>query len=100
MQTTNDLLLLQSDVYEVGDDGLLTRVTDPAPLIDLDGSYYKTIGKFSDRFPAGAPSLKQAASLTVKGDWTFEAGVVVTGAAALADEGSAQTVASGTVLGG
>ena len=100
VKTTNDLLLLQSDVYEVGADGQLTRVADPAPLIDLDSKFYKTIGKFSDRFPAGAPSLKQASSLTVKGDWTFEAGVVVVGAGSLADPGEPSTVASGTVLGG
>ena len=89
-----------SDVYEVGSDGLLTRVTDPAPLIDLDTTFYKTIGKFSDRFPAGAPSLKDAASLTVKGDWTFESGVVVRGAGSLADSGEPGTVTSGTLLEG
>lgn len=100
VKTTNDLLLLQSDVYEVGSDGLLTRVADPAPLIDLDSKFYKTIGKFSSRFPAGAPSLKQASSLTVQGDWTFEADVTVEGAATLADAGEPSTVASGTVLKG
>lgn len=100
VKTTNDLLLLQSDVYQVGDDGLLTRVTDPAPLINLDTAHYKTIGNFTDRFPAGAPSLKQASSLTVKGDWTFESGVVVKGAGSLADEGKPGTVASGTVIEG
>jgi UTP--glucose-1-phosphate uridylyltransferase len=100
VKTTNDLLLLQSDVYEVGSDGLLTRVADPAPLIDLDTKYYKTIGKFSDRFRVGAPSLKHASSLTVKGDWTFESGVVVKGAATLADSGERGTVTSGTVLEG
>jgi UTP--glucose-1-phosphate uridylyltransferase len=100
VKTTNDLLLLQSDVYEVGSDGLLTRVADPAPLIDLDSRFYKTIGKFSDRFPAGAPALREAASLTVKGDWTFETGVVVRGAGSLADAGEPSTVASGTLLEG
>ena len=87
-------------MYEVGSDGLLTRVADPAPLIDLDTKFYKTIGKFSDRFPAGAPSLKDASGLTVKGDWTFESGVVVKGAGALTDSGEAGTVTSGTVLEG
>ena len=98
VKTTNDLLLLQSDVYEVGADGLLSRVADPAPLVDLDGKYYKTIGKFAERFPAGAPSLKQATSLTVRGDWVFEDAVVVTGAVTLADPGERATVGSGTVL--
>ena len=100
VKTTNDLLLLQSDVYEVNSDGLLTRVADPAPLIDLDSSYYKRIGDFSARFPAGAPSLREATNLTVKGDWTFEGGVVVRGAASLADSGEPGTVTSGAVLEG
>jgi UTP--glucose-1-phosphate uridylyltransferase len=100
VKTTNDLLLLQSDVYEVGSDGLLNRVADPAPLIDLDSRFYKTIGKFSARFPVGAPSLKQASSLTVQGDWTFEAGVTVVGAGSLSDAGEPRTVTTGTVIEG
>jgi len=98
VKTTNDLLLLQSDVYEVGADGLLARVADPAPLVDLDSKYYKTIGKFAERFPAGAPSLKQAAALTVQGDWLFESGVVVTGAATLSSSGEQATVPAGAVV--
>ena len=100
VKTTNDLLLLRSDVYTVGGDGRLSRVIDPAPLIDLDSSYYKTIGAFDARFPAGAPSLRAATGLAVKGDWTFEADVTVTGNATLDDEGQPSTVASGTMLHG
>ncbi|MBA8794653.1 UTP--glucose-1-phosphate uridylyltransferase [Friedmanniella endophytica] len=100
VKTTNDLLLLRSDVYEVGGDGRLTRVADPAPLIDLDPSFYKTIGKFEQRFPAGAPSLKRAKSLTVRGDWTFERGVVVEGAGELPDQGSPEVVATGALISG
>jgi len=99
VKTTNDLALLRSDVYDVTPEGRLDRVTDPAPLVDLDPKHYKTISKFDARFPAGVPSLREARSLTVHGDWTFEADVRVTGAATLDDEGSPSTVASGTVLG-
>jgi UTP--glucose-1-phosphate uridylyltransferase len=98
VKTTNDLLLLRSDVYEVGADGRLTRVTDPAPLVDLDSSYYKTIGAFEQRFPEGAPSLKAAERLTVEGDWTFAAGVSVIGSVTLADAGSPQTISAGSTL--
>ncbi len=98
VKTTNDLLLLRSDVYDVGADGRLTRVTDPAPLVDLDPSHYKTITAFERRFPSGAPSLKGAQALTVKGDWTFEPDVTVVGAATVADEGAPGTISSGTVL--
>ena len=67
VKTTNDLLLLRSDVYEVGSDGRLTKVVEKAPLIELDSRFYKTIGKFEDRFPAGAPSLNEATSLRCQG---------------------------------
>ena len=98
VKTTSDLLLLRSDVYEVSPDGRLNRVTDPAPLVDLDSKYYKTIAAFEQRIPDEAPSLKQARGLTVRGDWTFEPDVVVRGSAVLGDEGGPRTVPSGTVL--
>ena len=100
VKSTNDLLLLRSDVYEVDDAGQLVRTVDPAPLVDLSGSSYKTITAFDARFPAGAPSLRQARSLSVEGDWTFEADVTVVGAGRLADVGEPRTVAAGTVLEG
>jgi len=98
VKTTSDLLLLRSDVYEVGPNGRLTKVSDPAPLVELDPRYYKTISAFQQRFADGAPSLKEAASLTVEGDWTFGAGVRVVGAGRLKDEGGPSTVAAGTEL--
>ena len=100
VKTTNDLLLLRSDVYEDDDAGHLVRVADPAPLVDLDGAHYKTITAFDARFPAGAPSLRRASGLNVEGDWTFEADVTVVGAGRLPDEGEPRTVAAGTVLQG
>jgi UTP--glucose-1-phosphate uridylyltransferase len=98
VKTTNDLLLLRSDVYEVGSDGRLTKVVETAPLIELDSKFYKTIGKFEDRFPGGAPSLNEATSLGVKGDWTFEDDVKVIGAVTLDDPGEPRIVSSGTTL--
>jgi UTP--glucose-1-phosphate uridylyltransferase len=98
VKTTSDLLLLRSDVYQVGADGKLTKITDPAPLIELDGKHYKTIGAFEQRFPAGAPSLREASGLRVEGDWTFEDGVVVRGKVVLPDRGSPQVVRAGTVV--
>ena len=100
VKTTNDLLLLRSDVYDVAEDGSLTQVADPVPLVSLDSDYYKTIDAFEQRFGAGAPSLKKASSLTVKGDWTFEADVVVEGAGELEDQGSPQVVAARAVISG
>lgn len=99
VKTTNDLLLVRSDVYELTDEGALESVTE-APLVDLDSRFYKLIGDFDQRFPAGPPSLRGAESLTVRGDWTFGADVRVQGAVALADAGSPQTVAEGVTLDG
>jgi UTP--glucose-1-phosphate uridylyltransferase len=98
VKTTSDLLVLRSDAYELGDDGRLTKVADQAPVVDLDNNYYKIIGDFDHRFPAGAPSLRQAQYLEVNGDWTFEAGVRVIGDVTLEDRGSPQLIAAGSTL--
>ncbi|HEU5455319.1 MAG TPA: UTP--glucose-1-phosphate uridylyltransferase [Nocardioides sp.] len=97
VKTTNDLLLLRSDVYDLRKDFVLDQAADDIPFVDLDGSYYKHVGEFDKRFPEGAPSLKEAKSLTVDGDWTFGNGVRVVGNVELAAK-SAQRVAPGTVL--
>jgi UTP--glucose-1-phosphate uridylyltransferase len=99
VKTTNDLLLLRSDAYQLDDDGALRLAVDAAPLVDLDSKYYKTMHTFEERFPLGAPSLAAAESLTVKGDWTFGADVVVSGAVTLADAGGPQLVPDGSHLG-
>jgi UTP--glucose-1-phosphate uridylyltransferase len=98
VKTTNDLLVLRSDVYAVADDGRLVQQDSEGPLVDLDARFYKNIGAFERRFGAGAPSLRQAVRLTVLGDWTFEAGVTVIGEVTLADGGAPQTVSAQTVL--
>ncbi|MFD7075027.1 UTP--glucose-1-phosphate uridylyltransferase [Nocardioides sp. NPDC059952] len=97
VKTTNDLLVLRSDVYDIGDNFVLDQVADVVPFIDLDGDYYKYVANFDERFPEGAPSLRQAASLTVNGDWTFGKGVQVIGAVSL-DGANAERVAPATVL--
>ncbi|MHA6510979.1 UTP--glucose-1-phosphate uridylyltransferase [Tessaracoccus sp. Z1128] len=99
VKTTNELLLLRSDVYDLTDEGRLVATTTASPEISLDPRFYKKVGKFLARIPV-APSLRRATSLKVEGDWTFGAGVSVVGAAELADEGSAQSVPDGAMLGG
>jgi UTP--glucose-1-phosphate uridylyltransferase len=99
VKTTSDLLVLRSDVYEVESDGRLTKVVETAPIIELDSKYYKTIAAFEQRFPEEAPSLRQATSLSVKGDWTFQRGVRVEGAVSLSDPSEPRTITAGTVLG-
>ena len=82
VKTTNDLLLLRSDAYALDDDDRLTLAVGEAPLVELDPAHYQTIAAFDERFPAGAPSLREATHLKVVGDWTFGAGVGVRGTVA------------------
>ncbi len=98
VKTTNELLLLRSDVYDLGDDGRLQATSDSSPEIDLDSRYYKKVDGFTARIPH-APSLRNATALKVKGDWTFGADVTVEGAVSLADEGEPQRIEDGTTLG-
>ena len=99
VKTTNDLLVLRSDVYEVGSDFVLDQVATEVPFIDLDSDYYKLVGEFDKRFPEGAPSLAKASSLRVAGDYTFGRDVQVVGDVAL-DSTSAERVEQGAVLHG
>jgi UTP--glucose-1-phosphate uridylyltransferase len=97
VKTTNDLLVMRSDVYSVADDGTLDRTVDDVPLVDLEPDHYAGIDGFDERFPHGPPSLRRARRLTVEGDWTFGADVVVTGEAVLGSEGG--RVPDGSVVG-
>jgi UTP--glucose-1-phosphate uridylyltransferase len=100
VKTTDDLLVLRSDVYEVGDDLRVEPVPDRAdnlPVVELDKRYYRLVDAFEERFPFGAPSLREADRLVVHGDVTFGSGVRVRGAVEL-DADSPTTIDSGTVL--
>jgi UTP--glucose-1-phosphate uridylyltransferase len=99
VKTTSDLLVLRSDAYDLEANGQLTAVADPAPVVDLDDSYYKLIADFDQRFPAGVPSLKEARAFAISGDWSFEADVRVVGEVTLDDQGTPQIVAAGSTLG-
>ncbi|MFT3888918.1 MAG: UTP--glucose-1-phosphate uridylyltransferase [Arachnia sp.] len=98
VKTTNELLLLRSDVYELNYEGKLVARIEKAPEVDLDPTYYKLVDGFSQRFPH-APSLRRAHSLKVRGDWTFGDDVSVVGDAELTDEGEPQVVPDGSRLG-
>jgi UTP--glucose-1-phosphate uridylyltransferase len=97
VKTTNDLLALRSDAYVLRDDSRveLSPEREDPPVIDLDSGFYKLIGDFEARFPAGAPSLVACERLAVTGDVTFGRGVVVRGAVTV--EGPA-TIEDGALL--
>ncbi|HJE50904.1 MAG TPA: UTP--glucose-1-phosphate uridylyltransferase [Tessaracoccus flavescens] len=97
VKTTNELLLLRSDVYDLNDEGRLIARAE-SPEISLDSKYYKLVDQFEDRIPM-APSLRRAKSLQVKGDWTFGKKVTVVGEVSLADEGEPQSIPDGATIG-
>jgi len=105
VKTTNDLLALRSDAYELHDDGRIVLAQERggagAPLVDLDPSHFKLVRDFDARFAAGAPSLVGCERLTVRGDVAFGAAVVVRGVVEIEHDGDAQRrIDDGSVLEG
>jgi UTP--glucose-1-phosphate uridylyltransferase len=86
-------------VYDLDSDLVLDQQADEVPFVDLDRSYYAHVSDFEQRFPQGAPSLREASSLRVEGDFTFGSKVKVVGDVELAAEG-AERVENGAVLQG
>ena len=100
VKTTDDLLVLRSDVYRLTDDlevQALPERADNLPFVELDPRFYKLIDEFERRFADGPPSLREAERLVVHGDVTFGAGVVVRGAVEL-DRDAPTRIEPGAVL--
>jgi UTP--glucose-1-phosphate uridylyltransferase len=95
VKTTNDLLVVRSDAYELTEHAEMRLVRDEPPLVSLDSEHYKLVRDFDAHFPSGAPSLKECDRLTVNGDVVFGANVVVRGSVDL--EGD-QRIDDGAVL--
>ncbi len=100
VKTTNELLLVRSDIFELDQDSNVVSVIDHAePFVDLDSAYFKLVPDFDERFPAGVPSMREATSLRVTGDVRFGARVACVGDVVVkAPEG--RTIADGTRLAG
>jgi UTP--glucose-1-phosphate uridylyltransferase len=90
VKTTNDLLVVRSDVYELDDEARVVALVESLPLVDLDSSHFKLLKDFEERFPAGPPSLVDCERLVVKGDVKFGRGVVVRGSVTVSNEGPDQ----------
>ncbi len=97
VKTTDDLLVVRSDCYRLTDQYRLEQVSPTIPFVEL-GPAYRLVDEFERRFSAGPPSLVDATSLVVHGDWTFGAGVRVVGDVELGTEGG--VVPDGTLLEG
>jgi UTP--glucose-1-phosphate uridylyltransferase len=81
VKTTDDLLALRSDAYELTDDArvVLAGGRTTVPFVALDSEYYKLLRDFEARFPDGPPSLVACERFEVEGDVHFGAGVVARG---------------------
>lgn len=101
VKTTDDLLLLRSDVFRLGDE---FRV-EPAvagggqPYVALDKGFFGMIDDFEARMPAGPPSLRAAERFVVNGDVRFGAGVIVRGEVELDAPDAGLRIDDGAVLG-
>ena len=94
VKTTNELTLLRSDVFEMGDDFIPRARVSPLPVVSLCRQY-ATIAGFTERMPYPL-SLREARTLTVTGDWRFGAGVRIVGDVTLGSEGG--IVPDGAIL--
>lgn len=102
VKTTDDLLVVRSDVYTLSGDWHLEPLPERAralPFVELDPAYYKLLDQFEAHFPQGPPSLRESERLVVRGDVTFEGGVVVRGSLEL-EVSEPQRITAGTVLEG
>jgi UTP--glucose-1-phosphate uridylyltransferase len=104
VKTTDDLLVLRSDAYELTDGAeveLAARRGGRPPLAELDRRFYKLVGDFDARFADGPPSLVECDRLKVSGDVAFGRGVVVRGSVTVEHDGDGQLrIEDGAVLAG
>jgi UTP--glucose-1-phosphate uridylyltransferase len=81
VKTTDDLLLLRSDAYQLTDELAIEPAGEGGglPFVALDRRHFGLIDEFDRRFPAGPPSLCRAERFIVSGDVSFGSGVVIQG---------------------
>ncbi len=103
VKTTNELLLVRSDLYALSDrfEVLPVNGRSPKPTITLDSDYYKFISDFDARFPFGVPSMKKCTRLHIQGDFLFGRDVRCVGNVELINHSEEQIIiADGRILQG
>lgn len=71
VKTTNELLLVMSDVFDLADDYSFCLKVSNIPAVNLDERYYRLIADFNKRFLI-IPSLIGTTFLSINGDWVFD----------------------------
>lgn len=102
VKTTDDLLIVRSDAFQVTEDYRL--VLDPVrdgepPRVSLDPEHYKIMSSFETLFSGNVPSLKKCRSLKVEGSVRFDDGCVIQGDVVVQNldpSGCEKTLASGS----
>jgi UTP--glucose-1-phosphate uridylyltransferase len=95
VKKTDDLLVLWSDCFILTIEGDI--VPNPARefgpiVVNLDADFYMRVDQFRERFPHGAPSLKDCSSLVVKGDVLFGKRVILKGNVSIENNSKQQLV--------
>ncbi len=103
VKTNDDLTLLRSDAYVLGDEFRVhpaPELDGRMPFIALDREFFGMLDDYELRMPAGPPSLRDADRLVVRGDVRFGADVVVRGAVEIEAPPDGMVIADGSVLEG
>jgi UTP--glucose-1-phosphate uridylyltransferase len=102
VKTTNDLLAVRSDAFQLTPDGQvrLHPSRQKPPTIKLDSRYFKLVDEFEERFPDGPPSLLQCELLSVEGDVLFGSGIKINGVTHISGSGRSVQVPDGAALEG
>ena len=99
VKTTNDMLALMSDAYEVTKDFRMVLKAERngmPPDVKLDGAY-KFVDALQALVPNGPPSLIGCKKITIEGKVVFASGVVIQGDVKIVNTSdTVKTVAAGT----
>jgi len=103
VKTTSDLLNLWSDAWVMTEDWRVVAAPDGVAaedrVIDLDPRFFRRIDQLRERFPHGAPSLRDCRRLTVRGDVRFGADIVCRADVVVeAPEAEPRVIPDGTIL--
>ena len=82
VKTTDDLLALRSDAYQVTEDSRLVLAAErngKPPVISLDKGHYKMVDQLEAAIPDGVPSLLGCERLSVSGPIRFCGDTVISG---------------------
>lgn len=79
VKTTNDLLIVWSDVFRLSENFKLISQVPKIPKINLDTKFYQNYADFEMRFQKGVPSLKKCNQIEVNGDVFWGENVKISG---------------------